>query len=446
MYLYLEENTNSYHKGQLTPFFIAALAILIIAIMVTVNIGKVAQIKTKTSNSADAGALAAVSAMATTFNALGAYASYMYAKYIEYKLIIESLLDEVVEATIIMETSILAAWVLGLVAVANACTPYTGYWVYLASIAGAIILLFNASYWLTVQQNLMGSVKSIIKTLQDFEEEMYLDIRDFVDESIISARETSLSLSFSNSGISSMLTDTQQDDYDTFIDGLTGSSATHSWTDGQNRDHSVTASVDLKDVDRYLLLETKEDEDTIVNIYFTAYYLMAAVSALWLGYVTLGYIKLLMAAYGYGKCPSWHLPIPYFGCILPWACFLGIAKTIPYNTKTGWLGAYVAGFYPIFYLIERGVQENGTYWEPTRDVGSKIIPTIVDVDHSRCVNTSSTQDHEGSDKGNKIFTLWETAYPLSSSKADASFSGGSIDGRGTTGVGHIPRLVDSCTP
>lgn len=52
-------------RGQIAPLLIAIIVILLIATMVTVNIGKLSLLKTGVSNAADAGALAGASAMAT---------------------------------------------------------------------------------------------------------------------------------------------------------------------------------------------------------------------------------------------------------------------------------------------------------------------------------------------------------------------------------------------
>ena len=71
-------NKLHYEKGQLMPFFIAALAILIIMSLITVNLSKLALIKTDSSNTADAGSLAAGSSMATTFNSVAVSNSYLW--------------------------------------------------------------------------------------------------------------------------------------------------------------------------------------------------------------------------------------------------------------------------------------------------------------------------------------------------------------------------------
>lgn len=56
--------------GQIAPFLIAVIVILITAIMVAVNLGKIALNKTTTANAADAGALAGASTMANALNSL----------------------------------------------------------------------------------------------------------------------------------------------------------------------------------------------------------------------------------------------------------------------------------------------------------------------------------------------------------------------------------------
>lgn len=56
------------NKGQLAPVFLALISILLIMAFVTINLGKVALVKTQSSNGADAGALAAGSTMANLYN------------------------------------------------------------------------------------------------------------------------------------------------------------------------------------------------------------------------------------------------------------------------------------------------------------------------------------------------------------------------------------------
>jgi hypothetical protein len=61
MFTWFSENKANYKKGQIFPFVIAALAMLIIMAMITANLGKIAIFKTDVSNAADSGALAGAS-------------------------------------------------------------------------------------------------------------------------------------------------------------------------------------------------------------------------------------------------------------------------------------------------------------------------------------------------------------------------------------------------
>jgi hypothetical protein len=84
MFNYFHQHKSNYEKGQLAPFFILMLVILIVMVLVTVNLSKVAFIKTDASNSVDAGALAAGSVMANTFNSVAKANSTMEATYWEF--------------------------------------------------------------------------------------------------------------------------------------------------------------------------------------------------------------------------------------------------------------------------------------------------------------------------------------------------------------------------
>ena len=78
--------------GQIAPLMIAIIVILLIAIMVTVNIGKLSLLKTSVSNAADAGALAGASAMATGLSHgmgnIGFYSDSMLADWASTQIIL----------------------------------------------------------------------------------------------------------------------------------------------------------------------------------------------------------------------------------------------------------------------------------------------------------------------------------------------------------------------
>lgn len=73
--------------GQVAPFMIAIIVVLIMALMVTVNIGKVGFTKTNTANAADAGALAGSVMHANTLNSLADTNTAMIAEYLSTQAI-----------------------------------------------------------------------------------------------------------------------------------------------------------------------------------------------------------------------------------------------------------------------------------------------------------------------------------------------------------------------
>jgi hypothetical protein len=71
MFLFFAENRANYNKGQVFPFIIAIIVVIIIMAMITANLGKLAIFKTDVSNAADAGALGSVSVLSNFLLGLG---------------------------------------------------------------------------------------------------------------------------------------------------------------------------------------------------------------------------------------------------------------------------------------------------------------------------------------------------------------------------------------
>jgi hypothetical protein len=70
-------------KGQIFPFAIAVICVIIIFIMITVNLGQIGIFKTDVSNAADAAALAGVSVLSGTLLGLGLTSDMMWGRAIE---------------------------------------------------------------------------------------------------------------------------------------------------------------------------------------------------------------------------------------------------------------------------------------------------------------------------------------------------------------------------
>ena len=89
------KNIFFHREGQIAPFMIAIIVVLIMALMVTANIGKIALTKTHTANAADAGTLAGSTTHANTLNNLADTNTAMIAEYLstEALFLVTSLLE-----------------------------------------------------------------------------------------------------------------------------------------------------------------------------------------------------------------------------------------------------------------------------------------------------------------------------------------------------------------
>ena len=63
MFIKFSQDKTKYESGQIFPFLIAILCVVIVMVMITVNVGQIALFKTDVSNAADAGSISAASTM-----------------------------------------------------------------------------------------------------------------------------------------------------------------------------------------------------------------------------------------------------------------------------------------------------------------------------------------------------------------------------------------------
>ena len=77
MFTLFSNNKTNYESGQVFPFLIAIICIVVIMAMVTINLGQLAIYRTDVSNAADAGALAGASVMSGQLLAYGLTSDYM---------------------------------------------------------------------------------------------------------------------------------------------------------------------------------------------------------------------------------------------------------------------------------------------------------------------------------------------------------------------------------
>jgi len=257
--------------------------VIIIMAMVTVNLSKVALIKTETSNAADAGAIAAGSAMASLFNSLAQANSYMITAYEEFMVEVSVLFIEAVVALVTAQLEVATAITEFGVAEAelDVALAEIGSAIGLAyelpgaaalDAAAAIVTLGAAEAALALAET---AVAAAIVAIGDFISTMwgilisvtafygaqyyiYCNLRDTAEEGRYSALKMGHGYAFSNSGTAGKLTDSQKDDFEAFTDAISDDDTpaetyTYSWSDGQGRGHSVTTNVTTQLLDHFQL-------------------------------------------------------------------------------------------------------------------------------------------------------------------------------------------------
>lgn len=85
--LFSKEKLN-YNSGQVFPFLIAVICVVLVFLMITVNLGQLGIFKTDVSNAADAAALAAVSVLSATLLGLGATSDGLSGRAVEALIVI----------------------------------------------------------------------------------------------------------------------------------------------------------------------------------------------------------------------------------------------------------------------------------------------------------------------------------------------------------------------
>ena len=276
MLTYFHKNKLNYKKGQLAPFFILILVVLIVMAMVTVNLSKVAFIKTDSSNAVDSGALAAGSVMANVFNAVASANSQMETLYWEFLgLVSISFTYALIISLPLAYTSATSALASATSAAEIACSSPCGA-VGLAT--EAVTSTTTALSWLT---EFIRTTRGIIASVTAFsimQYHFYLSIRDMAEKGRLQGIAIGHRLAFINSGIGSKLKEgsppeeiTEQEqknnyrnEFSRFLDEEIGvkedktiiavnAEYTYPWEDGQHRKHYVRVRVDIDPVDTFNL-------------------------------------------------------------------------------------------------------------------------------------------------------------------------------------------------
>jgi hypothetical protein len=381
MLVYFHKSKFFCKKGQMAPFFILILVILIIMALVTINLSKVGFIKTDASNSVDAGALAAGSVMASVFNSLAQANSTMEIAYQEF----------------IGTTAAQAAIATGFLMYAkvNSCPNPCG-------------AIFAMKVYLSTIVAMLTAVAGYHMAQYYF----YKDIRKAITKGRNQAVTLGHKFTFINSGTISKLRqgsapvgvsqearNNYREEFSGFLDNTITSDEEFSysneeynypWVDGQNRQHFVRTRVVIDPVDDYELQ---------VTVLPLAAELAALGSALYLGYSA---YASLVSACGFQKCCG--NPYTSEACCPAWddMCAKAIGEMI---VSLASLGVAMAGLAP-------GPKVNNSL------VDSAALFTICwinDIQHNRLVSVDTTQHHQGIDLG-----LWRMRYPDASGNTNSS--------------------------
>jgi len=405
MLKYLSRNKIKGNEGQAAPFFIILLVLIVIMAMVTINLGKVAFIKTETANSVDSGALAAGSVMANLFNAIGKSSEIMESSYRDFFNEISALFLTAIEHAISAIIASTNARTEAQNAYDNACSDPCGA---AGMVSDALDYTSTALTEMDALATTMQEIKDFLIRFHDKHFEYYKKVRQLAVESRDKAIKFARKFGFRNSGIADKVAD--RESFSSFLDEP---SETYEWFDGQERRHYVEVKVDIKPVDtfelkvtEYLFSKEKEIIQSIIDLVVSAK-----------GHMT-------MAQTYYNSAYGW----------LSLACFLASLE-LPFATecenaqKELELGltendiaiTNLKEIFPKIIDAWKGLFPKGSVFTSTSDTDAEdqIICWIEEVIHDHLVKVTSKQEHEGRDEPG----IWNARYPDIESYSLVNFEG-----------------------
>jgi hypothetical protein len=263
-------------SGQVTPFLLIILVVLLIAAVATINIGKTSIDKTCSANGADAGALATASTWAGAFNGLsetnlnlGFYfddtASGYKDAYNEASIRIEAAILLVLAA----QTNMISSAALTVV------PPIIGE-VWINGLAASILngitvtLLFFASQNVSAFHTSAIKMKEYTDAFHQQQGQRFCNAVDSMQTSYNNSRKTGLNYAFSNSCISDKLPPDQSGPFSVFLAKMqpyvNKTRVAYSWTDDFNQGHVVAATLDLPIIEDYRIQPTNKGYANISDL------------------------------------------------------------------------------------------------------------------------------------------------------------------------------------
>ena len=373
MFIYFNQYKANYRKGQLAPFFIAFIILLLVAALVAVNIGKIGIFKTYTSNAADAGALAAGSVMASVFNGQAVMNSEM----------IVATHNFLASMGVVTALIIANAWAAVGGCAAIPCCSCPG--------GCCCVCCCGSTPCGNRVKDTIAALKGAIVAVVAFHAAQYYFYRT-IKQSAMEGREYAIEAgyryAFLNSGIGNALisgevpSDPQEQEgddnnySDTFGDWIKTpavTSGSYRWVDGDDRDHEVRVSVATESINDYEMRRPVLPTAAIFALYYQA---IGTISA---------------ASWACGCCPAATGVLSAAAASVSWAVLAAMAGLAP-----AW-SIKASGLADLAFLM---------YW-------------IDDIDHDRKVTLNVWQEHEGRDYG----VMGQAQYPITHSYSLVDFEG-----------------------
>lgn len=435
-------------KGQIAPFLIVILAILLIAAIATINIGRIGLDKTYSANAADSGALAGASGMAGVMNYLATnnleYLKNEFDKFFwgQYRPVYNLTEDEVEQALIAINV---ASVMLVMIARSfeQAMSDYIcSAWYYLPDFILAIVLsalatglIYDAYKHVTLLITELSYELSYLDSFHEAQWNRYCSLREAADEGRDSAEESAYYLAYSNSGIPNKLSTQQADAFSYWLGAKDFSSGSYSWQDKLGQAHSVSVNATVPAIGDYKVQHTKEGhrwirnklEECISTSQIIAQILNTVGTIIGSALVLLIADMVVYIIYSIcANCSAWWCEI------CEWVCCIGLNILTPifcamYISAFLYIEAILfAGGAISLYLVQekndeafKGLRVNGSVTSKgCRDVWDLIIVKISSVPYPGDVLVTSTQTHPGQDLG-----LFPTRYPRVTSSASADYQG-----------------------
>lgn len=442
------------------------MVILLVAAIATINIGRVSLDKTCSANAADAGSLAAASVWASAFNVLSeinkdqikTWFDLNYWTYGQLYFEADKYLNEAINYS-------LAASVAAAAALAVASSPPVCYEIWFYGIAAAVLdgtasaLCFEAFQSTAAFSVCIQFMQSLTDSFYQQQWKNYCDARSYMEDSYINARKIGLSYAFSNSCISSKLSDAQNDAFSAWMDGKGPyNDGTYSWEDKLSQPHTVSATLDLPNITSYELQHTKGSYSQISDLLdglisraqtISGALNSAAVSLGSTAVLFLGVFGMSIVTFSYSICcavpytSAYCCPLYESWCVWTIAAYKGVhLKQSGIVSALAAIIAFVGAM--SLYSLKSDNDTAFADWAPDPDhlqtstscadaAGLMIVKINKVILPGWITTCSTTQQHPGTSSG-----IMPTSYPTINSSSRAKFDGGDV---GTFNDTYDPSIV-----